>query len=240
MRDKPIIFKLLPWYFLAVAVAFPIQIMFLYGHGFSETDMIWNKLTPFNQTVMILCFLNGLLTFQVSQLIKFTIPATTGIVGVNNYIVGLWEVDYSRNLTLLATMAFGIISYSYIFAGGLKAIENPTKHWWKIPTRIKNKFPVTLEIKGLKEQFIGKTFDISRTGTFISGLKEEEFKLLPDIFKHSDEVTIHIGIGKKRKISLKGEIVRKEKGPKGNYPPGLGIKFKNDFLDFFKINSILT
>ena len=86
MRTKPIIFNILWLFFLATAISLPLQVLFLYEHDFMsfyEWKSVFMKLTPLNWLVMITTVVNGILCFNASTYIKYTIPASIFLVAIN-------------------------------------------------------------------------------------------------------------------------------------------------------------
>jgi len=225
MRTKPIIFNILWLFFLATAISLPLQVLFLYEHDFMsfyEWKSVFMKLTPLNWLVMITTIVNGILCFKASTYIKYTIPASIFFVAINNFFVGAWGVDFNLLLTWSATLFYGIISYSYVYAHGLEAIENPERQWWKIPQRTQKSYPVWIEWQG-KRKLLAKTFDISKTGAFISTISQSS-KLIPAEVKIGESVRLILGTSE-GDLSLGATIVRKEEQARGNYPVGLGVHF---------------
>lgn len=225
MRTKPIIFNILWLFFLATAISLPLQVIVLYEHDFMslyEWKSVFMKLTPLNWLVMITTVVNGILCFNASTYIKYTIPASILLVAVNNFFVGAWGVDFNLLLTWCATLFYGVISYSYVYAHGLEAIENPEKQWWKIPQRVQKSYPVWIEWQG-KRKLLAKTFDISKTGAFISTISQSS-KVIPSEVKIGENVRLILGTSE-GDLALGATIVRKEDKARGHYPVGLGVHF---------------
>ncbi len=232
MKTKPIVFNFLFAFFTLVAISLPLQVAFLYEHEvfrFSEWSSILLKLTPMNWMVFTLCLLNGWLCFRVHPYIKYTIPASILFVGINNFIVGSYGVDYQFVATWIGTLLYTLFSYSFVYAHGLEAIEHPEKQWWKIPKRVRKSFPVWLEYKGEKK-LLAKTFDISESGAYVSTLANNK-NLIPKDLGVGESLTILIGTND-GEIELDATLVRKEEEALGKYPAGLGLHFDN--LSFWK------
>lgn len=227
MRTKPIIFNFLFFFFTMVAISLPLQVAFLYEHqvfNLSEWSSIFLKLTPMNWMVLTLCLLNGWLCYQVHPFIKYTIPASILFVGVNNFIVGSYGVDYNFVATWIGTLLYALFSYSFVYAHGLEVVEHPERQWWKIPRRVRKTFPVWLEYKGEKK-LLAKTFDISETGAYVSALANNK-NLIPKDLEIGEALTILIGTTE-GEIELEATLVRKENEAIGKYPVGLGLHFEN-------------
>ena len=240
MKTKPIIFNFLFVFFTFIAVSLPLQVAFLYEHSltsFSEWASIAMKLSPLNWMVLTLCLINGYLCYQTNPFIKYTIPASILLVGVNNFVVGAWGVDYHFVLTWVATLVYTLFSYSFVYAHGLEAIEHPEKQWWKIPTRYQRSFPVWVEWQG-KRKLLAKTFDISKSGAYIAALANSK-NLLPSDLKIGEHIKVLIGTDS-GELELQATLVRKEKESLGHYPAGLAVHFNNlSFAQSQKLRRLL-
>lgn len=227
MKTKPIIFNILGLFFSAIAFSLPLQVAALYEHqltSFYEWQSILMKLTPLNWTVMAITLVNGLLCFKAMPLIKYTIPLSILLVAINNFFVGAWGVDFSFLTTWIATVTYAVLSYSYAYTQGLEAIDHPEKQWWKIPQRFQRTLPVWLEWNG-QRKLLAKTFDISKTGTYISALAGNN-KFIPQDLKLGENLKVLIGT-REGDIELQATIVRKEDQALGHYPAGLGLRFNS-------------
>ncbi len=225
MKTKPLIFNILFFFFTAVAFSLPLQVAALYEHSlstWSEWQAIFMKLTPLNWTVMIITLLNGIFCYQALSIIKYTIPLSILVVAVNNFFVGSWGVDFSFLTTWIATVTYAVLSYSYAYTQGLQAVDQPEKQWWKIPQRHRRTYPVWMEWHGQKKLLV-KTFDISKSGAFISGIAGNA-NLLPQDLKLGESLKILIGTDE-GELMMDAMVVRKENQPVGQYPAGLGIRF---------------
>jgi len=225
MKSKPIIFNILGLFFSAIAFSLPLQVAVLYEHeinSFYEWHSVLMKLTPLNWAVIAITLLNGLLCFKAKPVIKYTIPLSILLVAVNNFFVGSWGVDFSFLTTWIATVTYAVLSYSYAYTQGLEVIDHPEKQWWKIPQRFQKTYPIWLEWEGQKK-LLAKTFDISKTGTFISALAGNN-KFIPQDLQLGGSLKVLIGT-KDGDIQLHATIVRKEDQSRGNYPAGLGLRF---------------
>jgi len=225
MKEKPVIFNILWLFFITIAISLPLQVAVLYEHdfwSFSEWQSVFMKLTPLNWIVATATLVNAAFCFSANPLIRYTIPASIILVGINNFFVGSWGTDFSLLLTWIGTLAYAIMSYSYIYAHGLEAIENPQKQWWKIPKRLKRSYPVWIEWNG-ERKLLAKTVDISKTGAFISSLTQNP-NLFPDELGIGEKVRVLIGTNQ-GELRIPATIVRKEKLARGLYPCGLGVSF---------------
>lgn len=228
MRTKPILFNFLFVFFLAVSLSFPFQIGLLYEHDMTswyDWQSIFLKITPLNWLVIAATMVNAYLCFQANPLIKVALPVSIFIVAINNFLVGAWGTDYSLASTWTATLLYTGSGYSLVYGFGLEALEHPEKHWWKIPKRFKKSYPLWIEY-GEGKRYLAKTFDLSKTGAFISTLGNDEN--LPQEIRESLKIGDPLRIimaTKEGELRMNATLVRKEKRALGHYPAGLGINF---------------
>lgn len=241
MKTKPIIFNILFLFFTAIAFSLPLQVAALYEHSLNslyEWQSILMKLTPLNWTVMAITLVNGLFCYKAHPIIKYTIPASILIVAINNFFVGSWGVDFSFLTTWIATVTYAVLSYSYAYTQGLEAIDHPEKQWWKIPRRFQKTYPVWMEWNGQKK-LLAKTFDISKSGAFISGIAGNS-NLLPKDLALGENLKVLIGTDE-GELEINALLVRKEERPIGHYPAGFGIRFTAMGLkESFKLKKLLS
>src|SRR6185437_14481977 len=74
MQRRPAVFPFLSVLFLGIALSLPLQVMWIYGHGFDEMDAVLNKLTIFNWLVMISLVITAVLLWTASPALKIFAP----------------------------------------------------------------------------------------------------------------------------------------------------------------------
>lgn len=241
MEEKPNLFLYITIFFLGVAISIPLQIAFLYEHNlFSMQDWysIFIKITPLNYAVMLICTLNAYFAFSVSSYLKFTLPIGVAITACNNFFVALWGTDYNYIQASTATVGFIFFSYIYTFSSAYRVLKNPSLQWWKIPTRYKQNLPVWIESSG-QRKVLTTTYDISKTGTFLSTMNQYTTSLMNDLHI-GEHINLYIGTDK-GDLKFQGKVVRKEFQSKGDYPEGLGIQFSNlNMLHSFHLKGLLS
>lgn len=241
MKEKPLFFTLIALFFFGVALCLPLQIAFLYDHDLftlSDWSSLWMKVTPLNLVVIAICLINAYLSLYASKALKFTLPIGIVIIAINNFFVSLWGNDYSFSQATSATVAFSLLSYSYIFTSAYDALKNPKLQWWKIPKRYKQNLPVRIEAMNHKK-VLTSTFDISKTGTFLSSMTPYTKNLMNDLHI-GEHINLYIST-EKGDIQVQGRVVRKEFKARGDYPQGMGIEFSHlDLMKTFQIKSLLT
>ncbi len=226
MKKRPLLFNLYTLFFLSVAISFPIQIMALYGHEPSEASMIVNKMTYLNWSVIGVCLINATFSFYGHWLLKLSLPFSFFVVALNNFFVSKLAHDYSPLATTLATLTFGLISSYLFFTNAREVLNDQNKRWWLAPKRFKRNLPVWVQ-GPLGSPLLSKTFDISKSGAFLShssltSTRED----VPNTLNEGDEISLTLGLSGQKEFSCQAEVVRLTK-PKGDYPGGIGIRFKD-------------
>jgi len=87
---------------------------------------------------------------------------------------------------------------------------------------MKRSYPVWIEWNG-ERKLLAKTFDISKTGAFISSLTQNP-NLFPDDLAIGEKVRVLIGTNQ-GELKIPATIIRKERMARGLYPSGLGVSF---------------
>lgn len=218
MKNRPLIFTLLALIHFCVAISFPVQIMVLYGHSLSEFSMILHKLTYPNLAVIAICLVNTALSLKAHPALKYTLPISMVLIGINNYLVSKFGVDYTALETTLATIVFIFGHGTLFFLNANEVLAQPSLRWWLVPRRFRMALPVW--VKSSDGNYIPlQTFDISKSGAFLVGQES-----LPESFKEGDEISMAIK-GDDLTYHLKAKLVRIHEA-KGNYPKGVGIHFE--------------
>jgi hypothetical protein len=240
MNTKPKIFNLLSLFFLAVAISIPFQVLINEGHNFSEWRIILHKMTLLNYTVATICLLNSLLSFMGHKLLKWSVPFSIALVFLNNLNVGIWAINYSFSESMSSAFLFSIISFSFLTKKALNTLNDPRKRWWKVSPRRQRVYPVWLDIDG-QQKLLAKTFDLSGSGAFLAGLKEDCNFSLPKDLSPGKSIKISITNEGNKEICFEAKVVRKEESGKGHYPRGVGIKFiKKDLLQRFQLFLLIS
>lgn len=226
MKKRPFLFNFYSLFFLSVAISFPMQIMSLYGHEMSETSMIISKMTYFNWAVVGVCILNAALSHYGHWILKFSLPLSFFVVALNNFFVSKLSNDYSPLITTVATLGFGFVSSYLFFTKAKNILDNQERRWWLAPERFKRALPVWIQ-GPLGSPLMSSTFDISKSGAFLSApalatVREE----LMNPINEGDEISLTLGLSGQKEFSCQAEVVRLCE-PNGNYPGGIGIKFKD-------------
>lgn len=220
MKKAPWSPRILSVILTGVAVSFPLQIVLLYDHRFSELGAILSKLTGMNLLTMLACSISAVLLWNVS---RFSLPAltiTAAVVAWNNYLVGYVAYDYTMTSTLMGTGLF-LLTYTFLLHPDAKrALLQPGSRWWLQAERRIMALPT--EVHTIHGDFgILKTFDISESGAFI-GCDDDSLQM----FQVGDHCSISIRISDYKRVKCVAKVVRLSKGV-GRYPKGIGLHFED-------------
>ncbi len=216
MRPKQ--FYLASLALLLFAISFPIQVMVLYGHHWSETQAIFSKITWVNWLVVGSFFVGAYFYFHASRYIIYLAPLILGLVAFNNYIVGHFAGDFSMLQTTLGTLAVGLVFAPLALPSSRVVLKDPKRRWWRRSKRYNKRVAATLN-PYVGEMLHVQTFDISSSGAFVC--LDEEQQGVPKI---GDTVRVSFNVNSMKKIRCEAVVVRITDA-KGHYPRGMGLKF---------------
>lgn len=225
MPTKPKFILLMSALFLALAISFPVQIMFMFGYMPWDIIPIVTKLTPLNYLLIAVFSYTAYLTYKTNKLVFVMLPFLNFFVFINNFIVAEYGQIYTHAQTLVASTAFLLLTLSF-YQKDIYNVYNDLKYrWWLTSPRFQKKIPIIINY--LDETYNCTTFDISKTGMFI---KTDD---LYRVFKieNNKNIDLVFKIGK-QDIKLTAKVVRKSIA-KGNYPAGVGVHFNErpDYKD---------
>lgn len=218
MRSKPLFFNIMAILLFALALSFPMQIYFLYGHAILEFEAVASKLTLVNYLCMFVLIAMSFFTYRTSRAILYLIPVGLTLVIYNNYVVSLYGDDFSFVQTTIASVLFGIICFFYLQPEILKCITNPKHRWWAAKPRFLKSVPIKIFHNG--NIIKSATFDISETGIFV----REDIDFLINTVKVGEIVKIHLNLND-NEIALEAKLIRKSVSNRGVYPAGAGFQF---------------
>lgn len=232
MKTRPISLTVFAFFLVLVAATMPLQIMWLYQHNLSEWSLVLHKLSTLNILVIGLCLANSYLAWIGDPWLKYTVPIQLGAVTINNIFVSQIGNDFTTLETTLATIMFTAVHAVLLFTQASMVLGHPELRWWLIPERKKLVLPVNL--KNNHGVTLLRSFDISKTGMFLTPLSGSESPLWK--FAPGTVVDITISSGLEGEIHLEAEVVRNCYDPKGNYPKGIGLQFsKSNLFERFKL-----
>jgi hypothetical protein len=217
MRSRPIGLIFLSLAYLSIALAMPLQVMWVYGHGFDELPSVFAKLTSLNFLVMAGLLYGAVLAWRVSPHLVYAVPAVIAIVLVNNFFVGWYATDFSPLICGLASGTFALVNLPLVRGRVRWLLHHPEQRWWLRAARLRVNVPVFIEgtrLNSLKAQ----SFDISESGVYVP---------LDDGVGVGDWITVRIKFDGLTNVRCHGKVVRKRSEPEGQYPAGVGIEFQD-------------
>jgi hypothetical protein len=245
MQRRPKSLDYFSWFLIGLAVSFPVQIMFLYGHSPLEFMAVASKISLLNWVSIACLVWTAVLLMRASPLVKYSIPVTIVAVTANNWVVGQMEMDYSPVTASLATLGFISVHVVLCRETIVDLLTHPEKRWWLRPSR--HKVEVQAYVSPLNGvAFKAKTFEISESGVFIpmddslisaaiempevakkekDGTKnrlKEKVKITP--LKVNDRITLCLTFGLSQ-IRCDALVVRRTDA-RGLYPEGVGLRFE--------------
>ncbi len=226
MTLRPKQFYLVSALMFLAALSFPVQVMWLYGHGFSETGAIFTKLTTLNWLVLSGLLVGSYLYLQASRWIVYFAPVFLTIVFYNNYQVGVFAQDFSMLQTSLATLGASLLFVPLLMPSSQVILKDPKRRWWRRSKRYHAEVAATLN-PFVGEMIQARTYDISQTGTFLV-LDGGADQPCPKV---GDTVRLSFNINGMKRIRCEAVVVRIAE-PQGNYPRGIGLRF----LEFEKMH----
>lgn len=220
MKSKPRLFDAIAGVLLVLLLAFPVQVMFLYGHYPWEVMPILSKLSILNWLTMIGCGYTAFCAYTAAPQFKIALPLLTFLVAWNNMVVAYVGYDYHSLTTILATVIFAASNAVFFHAEIQLLMAAPYKRWWLIPPRLKVNVPVFVSPQR-SEGFSTDTFDISAGGTFIPTKSAMASQLM-----EGETLSLSFKLGAFRTLRCDARVIRHQKA-KGTYPDGIGVRFEN-------------
>ncbi|MCB0378250.1 MAG: PilZ domain-containing protein [Bdellovibrionales bacterium] len=220
MIVRPKQFYIVAMMLTLIALSFPLQAMWLYGHGYNEFSAIFNKISFLNWMVIGVLLVGAYLHLKASPWLKGIAPVTIGLVALNNYVVGHYGADYSMGQTVMATMSFSLLFVPLFMPSSRLVLADPKRRWWARAKRYHKRVSATLN-PYVGEMVHSHTFDISKTGAFFC---LEGASIEGDVPAIGERVRLHLHVNSMKKIRVEAVVVRIAE-PDGRYPRGMGLKF---------------
>lgn len=221
MITRPSQFTVLALAMLGVALSFPIQVMVLYGHHWTELTAIVSKITWLNFLVISALLFSAYQFWNVSRSLIYTLPITFILVAFNNYWVGNFGGDYDMQETSIASLAMvGFFIPPLFMPTSRLLLSDPQRRWWRVSKRIKKKISGTIN-PYVGEMINVQTFDVSETGAFVC--LDTHQKTLPKV---GETIRLILNINSAKRIRCEAIVIRIADA-KGRYPNGMGLKFKS-------------
>jgi hypothetical protein len=220
VREKPMIFNLLAIIVILVAMGFPLQIMWQFGHLPGELLSIFTKLAPLNLAVIAFSLFSGVAYYNVSPLLLVTAPLYLVMVFWNNLVVGMHEVNTTLAVSMISWAALASFHLPLIKKKNIKIMRNPRSHWWKTEARKRISVNTMIEpIGGLSMN--SKTFDLSSGGAFFAANQDNKG------LNVGDQCSVKMKLGGLGILNIKAKVVRLAE-KRGKYPAGFGVQFLFD------------
>ena len=214
MRHRPRGLTFVAVAFVAVALAMPLQVTFIYGHDFSEWTAIFAKLTWLNWCVCAGLFGGAALLWRASPYVLWSLPALFVLVAVNNSVVIYYSTDYAAWLVVVATLGFAALNLPLLDPDVMSILHRPERRWWLSADRVRMSLPVAIEGTRLAP-IKGETFNVSATGICVPHVNAVGV---------GDWITVRMTFGAFTQFRCQGRVVRRSDA-KGEYPDGIGIEF---------------
>lgn len=219
MTKKPIVFNIVPFILLAIAISFYFQIAFLLDLQFSEFFRILSHVTLPNWITMVCLSATAFVLFRGNKWAKLLMPLTVFALIWNNYLVSAYANNYSLVQTLTASLFFPLLFLPFYSKANQKLLSDKRNHWWEPARRKAHIAPVTVN-PFVSSSFNSRSYDVSKSGLFLQ-LDEVAWEALPKV---GERVNLSITLDTLRKVRCEAVIVRLDEA-KGNYPRGMGLHF---------------
>ena len=221
MKKKPKLLILIALVIAVSTLSIPLQIALIYEHSVREVMQVLNKITLLNWFVIFTGLACSISIFQVSSRARVLTPIALAIVGLNNWIVAAYGIDFAPSQAHVATAGFALLCAPlFAFPKFRWILAHPKQRWWLTPPRKQMSLPLT--IGGLRLPSVrATTFDLSETGAFVP---LPEFPAGSRQLNPGDGVTITLHLGSYRQLRCEGRVVRLSK-ESTTHPEGLGITF---------------
>ncbi|MDC0980459.1 PilZ domain-containing protein [Bdellovibrionales bacterium] len=221
MKSRPLIFSLLAFSFLLIALSFPVQAFFIYGESLPSTLYSFKMVSTLNYALALALLLNIPLLLRASSYLTLSIPLTTSLLFWNNFVTGYMNMGVSMETSLLASISFGIFTITLLSPKALQVLKDPTRRWWLQRQRATVTMPV--EVKGCRINFENlQTYDLSTTGAFLVGFDEFDFEQTSEIGRVFD---LSIAVSPLLKVKCEARMVRAVTDEDSRYPRGIGVQF---------------
>lgn len=239
MKKRPALLLITSLILIGVIISIPLQIIFQTELTAINVDILLNQITIFNWIVMASSLITIALTFNGHRLLGYSLIPLLAAIHVNNYFVFKYALHTQWYTPLIASLVASLVAVLFLINKSVRfTVKNPEKRWWLIPKRYQKTLPIWVVLDG-KKCVLAHTFDLSKTGTFISSVEEDQIELDQKL-SLGKEVEVLIGDKDDVEFHCKASVVRKSEA-KGNYPPGVGLHFENiSFVEKFHLNRILN
>jgi hypothetical protein len=245
VKKRPVRLLVLACFLMAIAGAFPAQVMWLNGHHPWELVPIAAGLASLNWCIIGIAPLTAYLALRASPWLLGALPALIALVVYNNSVVASFDLDFTPRTAWIASLGFVAVIGAMFNRAALHAVLNPHSRWWLTPLRKRLHVSVRLKLltrnlpkTGLDayNEFQINTYDLSEGGAFIpldqteAGLRATDARKLQAfgaIFKClpiGTQCYVCLPLKDVSFIQCRAEVVRTTQG-RGEYPAGVGLRF---------------
>ena len=217
MQQRPYILNLIALAHLAIAFGLMIQIAIYYDYPLTEFADTWFHLTYLNRAIFILSLLIALAALQARSWLWHALAINTILILWNHVLIASWGINYNLAETMSASAAYMMLISLTMTEQSRRALLNPHLHWWKHRrTRLAKRVLLQLEDQEIKAHL----YDISSTGAYIRASNMPALQLL-----HSF-LTLKLQLSSGAETAFHAEVVRVCSENRGQYPAGLGVRFR--------------
>ncbi|WP_372651391.1 PilZ domain-containing protein [Halobacteriovorax sp.] len=224
---------------IGIIISIPLQILAQTEVTAINYNILLQQITVFNWLVMISCFMTMMFAINGHKLLPVSVIFLLLSIHINNYFVFKYAVNIDWYIPLIASCLSSILAFSFLLNKNIRyTANNQDKRWWLIPKRHQKTLPIWIVLDDSR-CVLAHTFDLSKTGTFISTIDGLENKLQSELELGRD-VKILIGDKDDIEFHCNASVVRKTQA-KGNYPSGIGLHFHNiPIIEKFHLSRILN
>ena len=239
MRERPKLLVITCIVLVGIIVSIPLQILLQTDATAVNYSILLNQVTIFNWGVIVACLATMLLTINGHRLLGYSIIPLLFAIHINNYFVFKYALHTQWYMPIFASLACTAIATIFIINKSVRfTMKNQEKRWWLIPKRFQKTLPIWVVLDD-NQCVLAHTFDLSKTGTFISTVDGIEKELQQEL-ELGHEVKLLIGDKDDVEFHCNASVVRKCSA-KGNYPPGIGLQFKDmSFIEKFHLSRIIN
>mgnify|MGYP001105170313 CR=1 FL=1 len=236
-RPKLLIFTSIAM--IGIIISIPLQIILQTEATAINYNILFQQITIFNWAVMLFCLTTMSLALNGHKLLSVSVISLVLSIHINNYFVFKYASNIEWYMPLLASSVSSLLAFIFLINKSVRyTAKNQDKRWWLIPKRYQKTLPIWIVLDE-NQCVLAHTFDLSKTGTFISSLDGLENKLQSQL-ELGKEVKVLIGDKDDIEFHCNASVVRKTEA-KGNYPSGVGLHFDNiPIIEKFHLSRILN
>lgn len=239
MKERPRLLILTCLVLTGVIISIPLQIILQTEVTAINYSILFQQITIFNWAVMLSCLVTITLALNAHRLLSLSIISLLFSIHINNYFVFKYALNIDWYLPMMASMIASSFAFIILMNKNVRySTKNQDKRWWLIPKRYQKTLPIWIVLDD-NQCVLAHTFDLSKTGTFISSLDSNE-NVLKDELELGREVKVLIGDKDDVEFYCNASVVRKTEA-KGNYPSGIGLHFDHiPIIEKFHLSRILN